>query len=89
MSSTYLLSDVNLADAVTFVEKAKTRVNMPDAVIGFITVEGKKSNFDDKDFRIIWDIYLKKGVNDGRVEYDNDGREVRASKNGKTVSNNN
>jgi hypothetical protein len=86
LSSTYLLSDVNLADAVTLVEKAKTRVNMPDAAIGYITIERKKSNLNDKDFRIIWEIYLKKGVSDGRVEYDNDGREVLASKNGKVVS---
>lgn len=86
LSSTYLLSDVNLTDAVTLVEKAKTRVNMPDAAIGYIIIEKKKSNFGNKDFQIIWEIFLKKGVSDASVEYDNDGREVRASKNGKIVS---
>lgn len=86
-SSTFSLSDINLPDAVTFVEKAKTRVNLPDAAIGFISIEQKKSSFSSKDFQIIWTVFLKKGVNEGSVDYDNEGSETLVRKNGKVMSN--
>lgn len=87
MSATYSLSDVNLADAVTLVEKAKTRVEMTDAAVSNITIERTSASFNSKEFRISWNISLKKGLNDGSVVYDNEGKEIRASKNGKTISN--
>ncbi len=80
MSATYSLSDVDLADAVTLVEKAKTRVEMPDAAVSNITIERTSASFNSKEFRISWNISLKKGLNDGSVIYDNEGKEIRASK---------
>ncbi len=84
-SSTFSFSDVNLADAEDLVKKAKTRVDMPDAAVKYIIIKQKKPNFDDKDFRLTWSISLQKGVNDGRVDFDNNGNEIYVSKNEKVI----
>ncbi|MGI8545636.1 MAG: hypothetical protein ACR2MD_19440, partial [Aridibacter sp.] len=84
-SSTFSLSDINLADAADLVKKAKTRVDMPDSAVKFVIIERKKPNFNDKDFQIIWSISLRKGVTDGEVDFDNEGNEIYVSKNEKVI----
>ncbi len=83
----FSINDIKLTDTVKFIEKAGKCLNMPDAAISSISIEQKKSSFDSKDFRIIWTVSLKKGVNEGSVNYDNDGNETRDEKNGKVVFN--
>ncbi|MGI8545311.1 MAG: hypothetical protein ACR2MD_17770 [Aridibacter sp.] len=84
-NSTFSLNDINLTDAANLVEKAKTRVDMPDAEVGNISIERKKPNFVDKDFQLIWSIFLKKGVNDAGVNYDDKGNEIYVKKNEKII----
>jgi hypothetical protein len=82
----YSIDDVDLANAARFFEKAKARVDMPNASLGSLSVRRGRSSFDGKGSRTLWNVSLKSGVNEATVEYDNDGNEVRVRKNGETVS---
>lgn len=82
----YSVGDVDFANAVRFFEKAKQRVEMPDASLASLSVRRSRSVFDNKGFRTEWHVSLKKGVNEAAVSYDNDGNEMRVWRNGKVVS---
>ena len=82
----YSIDDVDLANAARFFEKAKARVDMPNASLGSMSVRRRSSSFDNKGFRTLWHVSLKSGVNEASVEYDNDGNEVSVRKNGETIS---
>src|SRR5687767_4796941 len=82
----YSINDVDFANAARFFEKAKTRVGMPNASLGSLSVRRSSSPFDNKGFRTEWHVSLKSGVNEASVSYDNDGNEMRARKNGETIS---
>lgn len=84
-SENFSLKNINLPDAAAFVEKARTRVDMPDAALSSLSIRREKSVFNDKGFRTVWSVSLKKGVNEGSVNYDNDGNETLVKKNGKIV----
>lgn len=84
-NSTFSLSEINLTDSAKLVEKAKTSVDMPDAAVGSISIERKKPNFVDKDFQLIWSIFLQKGVNEAVVDYDDKGNEIYVKKNEKVI----
>jgi hypothetical protein len=84
--SDYSINDVDFANAARFFEKAKARVGMPTASLASLSVRRRSSPFDSKGFRIQWHVSLKNGVNEASVEYDNDGNEIRARKNGDTIS---
>ena len=81
----FSLSDINLTDAAKYIEKAKQRVEMPDATISSFSIRRTKKSVMDDTFRIEWSVSLKKGVNEASVDYDNDGNEIRVRKNGKTI----
>jgi hypothetical protein len=81
----FSLNDINLPNAADFVEKAKQRVNIPEAVVSAISIRRETVSVTSKDFRTIWSVSLKKGVNEGSVYYDNDGKEIRVIKNGETI----
>jgi hypothetical protein len=85
-SEDFSLGDINLPDATKFIEKAKQRVNMPDATVSLVRIRRETKSVMDKTFRTEWDVSLKKGVNEGSVYYDNGGNEFRVIKNGKVVS---
>jgi hypothetical protein len=85
-SANYSISDVDFANAARFFEKAKERVGMPNASLGSLSVRRRSSPFDKKGFRTQWHVSLKSGVNEGSVDYDNDGNEIRVRKNGETVA---
>ena len=80
------MNDINLPDAVAFIEKAKTRTAMPDAVVSSVSIRRETVSVTSKVFQTYWSVSLQKGVNSGSVVYDNDGNEVRVYKNGKVVS---
>lgn len=82
----FSLSEINLPDAAAFVEKAKARTNMPDATVSLISIRREAVSVMSKVFQTTYRVSLKKGVNEGGVEYDNDGNEIRVYKNGKIVS---
>jgi hypothetical protein len=79
------LSDINLTDAAKYIEKARQRVEMPDATLSSFSIRRMTRSVTDKTFRTEWGVSLKKGVNEGSVDYDNDGNEIRVRKNGKTI----
>ena len=81
----YSFSDINLTDAVKYLELAKKRVEMPDGVVSSLSVRRETVSVMDKTFRIVWSVSLKKGVNEGSVNYDNDGNEISVRKNGETI----
>jgi hypothetical protein len=81
----FSLSDINLTDAAKYIEKAKQRVEMPDASLSSFTIRRTKKSVMSDTFRNEWSVSLKKGVNEGSVDYDNDGNEIRVRKNGKTI----
>jgi hypothetical protein len=77
----FSLGEVNLPEALNFVEKAKNRLDMPSGNISHITIKREKSPMEkNKAFRTIWSLSLKDGVNDGSVDYDNNGEEISISK---------
>ncbi len=82
----FSLSEINLPDAAAFVEKAKERTNMPDATVSLISIRRETVSVTSKVFQTTYRVSLKKGVNEGGVEYDNDGNEIRVYRNGKIVS---
>jgi hypothetical protein len=82
----FSIDDLDFANAARFFEKAKARVNMPDASLGSLSVDRRSSSFDDKGFRTQWHVSLKSGVNEASVVYDNEGNEIRVRKNGETIS---
>ncbi len=82
----FTLNDLNLPDAVAFIEKAKTRIAIPDAAISYIIIKREKNSITSKVFHITWSVYFQKGVNSGWVSYYNDGNEVRVYKNGEIIS---
>lgn len=79
----FSLNDVKLTEAPDFLAKARQRIEMPDAVLTSIKVLRKKDS--DKESRIMWQIDFKKGVNEATVVYNNQGQEIRFSKNGQTI----
>jgi len=81
----FSIDDIKLTATVKLLEKARTRVNMPDATVNYIIIEEEKMNFTGKNPPIIWSINLKKGANEGTVNYDNDGSETLVEKNGEVV----
>jgi hypothetical protein len=85
-NATFSLNDINLPDAAVLIEKARTRVNMPDAALDSVSIAQKKFSFNNKEFRIIWSVNFKKALNEGAVEYDNQGNEILVSQNGETIS---
>lgn len=78
------INDIEMTDAVELIEKAKKRVDMPDAVMSGISLRRNKSS-SNKGFRMIWGVSLKKGASEGNVYYDNDGNETLVRKNGKII----
>ena len=85
-SENFAIDSVDFANAARFFEKAKQRVGMPNASLGSLSVRRNSSMFDKKGFRTTWHVSLKSGVNEGSVDYDNDGTEIRVRKNGETIS---
>ena len=85
-SENFNISTVDFANAARFFEKAKSRVGMPDASLGSLSVRRGSSSFDDKGMQTEWHVSLKKGVNEASVEYDNDGVETMVRKNGENLS---
>ena len=85
-SENFSINDVDFANAARFFEKAKARVGMPNASLGSLSVRRSSSPFDKKGFRTQWHVSLKSGVNEGSVDYDNEGNEIRVRKNGETIS---
>lgn len=81
----FSLVDITLSDAASYIEKAKRRVDMSDATVSSLSIRREKSNFDNKGFRTIWGVGLKKGVNEADVYYDNNGSETLVKKDGETV----
>ena len=79
------LGDINLPDAANYIEKAKQRVEMPDASLTSFSIRRTTKSVMDKTFRTEWGVSLKKGVNEASVYYDNDGKEIRVRKNGKEI----
>lgn len=75
----FSLAEVDLSNAASFVEKAKTRLNLPNAKLDFISVERRRM-IPDTVFKTIWRVRLKSGANEGSVEYDAGGAEIRVSK---------
>lgn len=84
-SENFSIDDIDLTKAAEFVEKARLRVELPQASVASFTIRRSKSPFDNKGFRTMWDVSLKSGVKEGRVSYDGDGNEIRVSKNGETI----
>jgi hypothetical protein len=82
----FSVNDVDFANAARFFEKARTRVGMPNASLASLSVRRRSSPFDNKGFRTQWHVSLKSGVNEGSVDYDNEGNEIRVRKNGETIS---
>lgn len=77
----FSINDIDFANAARFF-----RVGMPNASLGSMSVRRRSSPFDSKGPRTNWHVSLKSGVNEGSVDYDNDGSEVRVRKNGETMS---
>ena len=84
-SENFSINDVDFANAARFFEKAKARVGMPNASLASLSVRRSSSPFDKKGFRTQWHVSLKSGVNEGSVDYDNEGNEIRVRKNGETI----
>ena len=85
LNEDFSLSDINLTDAAKYIEKAKQRVEMPDATISSLSIRRTIKSVMDKIFYTEWSVSLKKGVNEASVYYDNDGNEMLVRKNGKTI----
>lgn len=81
----FSIADIDLTKAADFLEKARDRTQMPGAAVSSFSINRSKSPFNTKGYRTLWDVGLKAGVKEGRVEYDNDGNEVIVKVNGKTV----
>ena len=81
----FQMSDVDLANAADWIEKAKDRVSMPDSTLAVLIIKRNKSPFNNKGYRTLWDINLKSGVKEASITYDNSGNEVRITKNGDTI----
>jgi len=81
----FVLGDINLPDAANYLEKAKQRVEMPDAVLTSMSIRRTTKSVLNKEFRTVWSVSLKKGVNEASVDYDTEGKEIRVRKNGKTI----
>lgn len=86
MNENFSINDIDLTKAADFVDKARTRVEMPNAPVASFSIRRSKSPFNNKGFRTLWDVSLKSGVKDGSVEYDSDGNEVLVRKNGEIIS---
>jgi len=82
----FAMSDIDLTKAADLIEKTRARLELPNAPITSFSIRRSASPFDKKGPRTIWDVSLKSGVKDGSVEYDNDGKEVQARKNGQVIS---
>lgn len=82
----FSINDIDLTKAADFVDKARTRVEMPGGSVSSFSIRRSKSPFDDKGFRTIWDVNLKAGVKEGSVEYDSEGDEISVRKNGEIIS---
>ena len=81
----FSIDDIDFSNAVRFFEKAKTRVEMPSASLASLSVRRSSSPFNNKGARTQWHVSLKSGVNEGSVEYDNEGKEILVRRNGKTI----
>lgn len=81
----FSLSSINLSEATNYLSKARQRIEIPDAVLTSIKIFRKKESVNDKEAKITWNIDFKKGVNEASVVYNNEGKEIRFSKNGQTI----
>ncbi len=81
----FSINDVDFANAARFFEEAKSRVGMPNASLSSLSLRRRSPSFDAKGTRTVWSVSLKSGVNEASVEYDNDGKEISAKKNGDVV----
>jgi len=75
----FSLGEVNLADALNLLEKAKTRLDLPDGKVAFISIRREKLDSGSKNFQTLWSVSLKGGVKDGSVNYNNNGEEISVS----------
>ena len=85
LNEDFSLGDINLTDAAKYIEKAKQRVEMPDATLSSFSIRRTIKSVMDKSFYTQWSVSLKKGVNEATVDYDNNGNEMLVRKNGKTI----
>lgn len=79
-TESFALGEVNLPEALNFVEKAKSKLKMPNGTIELISIHREKSSVANKGFRTIWSLSFKSGAADGSVDYDNNGAEISVSK---------
>ncbi len=84
-SETFSITDIDLTRAADLVDKARTRLELPEASVGSFSIRRSKSPFDNKGARTVWYVSLKSGVKEGSVEYDNDGKEISVRKNGEEI----
>ncbi|HQU85941.1 MAG TPA: hypothetical protein PKY59_22635 [Pyrinomonadaceae bacterium] len=81
----FSINSVDLKNAAKFLERTKQRVGMPDGVVSSLSIRRSTVSVMSKTMRTVWDVNLKKGVNEGSVYFDNDGNEIRVRKNGETI----
>ncbi len=83
----FSIDDINFVRALDFLEKAKVRLEMPNAEVTSISFSRKARtvmNLDNKYNRI--DVSLREGKNEGSVGFDlTDGSEVIAWRNGREL----
>ncbi|MGB7069280.1 MAG: hypothetical protein WBD22_07280 [Pyrinomonadaceae bacterium] len=84
-SEDFLITDVDLTKVPDLIAKTKTRVGMPDAEFYLLTILSQTRTVYHKEHRRVWYVTVKSGVNEGRAIYDNDGNEIRVTKNGETI----
>jgi hypothetical protein len=82
----FSISDVNLTDIADYIEKTKKRLELPNAAVSSISVRREQKGVYNKEFRIIINIGLKGGGDEGSVSYNNaGGAETTVRKNGKFI----
>ncbi len=76
--------EVRLNDVYGYIEKAKKRLELPNAVQSSLSVQKDTPNPFNKNPPLYWSIHIKDKVNEGWVQFDNKtGKEIQAYKNGK------
>lgn len=81
----FSLSEINLLNAADFIAKARQQTEMPESVFASMSVQRKQTNLEKNNFQIIWSVSLKQGINEATVVFNNSGKVIRVSRNGKTI----
>ena len=80
LHESFSFSDVYLPDAASLAQKATERLGLQGGTISHISLRRDMDDVIKKTYKTKWLVHVKRGVDDGWVNYDLQGNEIRSSK---------